>query len=257
MNQQVPGAPPERQGLPRLVWGIFRHPVATLSYVRDHPQRLWLVPAIILGTLIVVNASVAFPISTRLAQEAMQEQLAQMPPEAQAQVQQFTQPGGAFTTIGWVGGIIAGLVGLAVSWLFRAGVLHFVSLALGGQSRFAEMFSVANWARMPTAIRGVLQAVYVPLMGKLITPGLAGLLAEPESPLRQGTSVAYALLSRIDLWTIWELILLGLGVSVVARFSRRKAAGIVLGYWLLTLALALIPVLIGRAFLPLVPTPAP
>jgi len=53
------------------------------------------------------------------------------------------------------------------------------------------------------------------------------------------------------------LVLLGLGVSVVARFSRRKAAGIVLGYWLLTLALALIPVLIGRAFLPLVPTPAP
>ncbi len=257
MNGQAPEASEERWGILRLLWGIFRHPVATLTYVRDHPQRLWLVPLIILGVLLVINAIVSFPIGARIAQEAMQQQLAEMPPEARVQVEQFARQGSPFMTIGLAVGVVGGLIGLVISLLFRAGVLHFVSTVLGGQGRFAEMFSVAAWAAMPGAIRGVLQAVYVPLTGKLVTPGLASLVAQPDTLPGQTPGVAFALLSRIDLWVFWELALLIIGVSLVARFSRRKAAGIVLGYWVLTLALGLIPVLIARTFMSMVPAPAP
>jgi len=101
--------------------------------------------------------------------------------------------------VGLATSLVGGLIGLAVSWLFRAGVLHFVALALGGQRRFAQMFSVTAWARMPYVLRGILQAIYVPVTGKLIVPGLASLVA-PADPLPARPSVTYALLSNIDLF---------------------------------------------------------
>jgi hypothetical protein len=45
--------------------------------------------------------------------------------------------------------------------------------------------------------------------------------------------VAFAVLSSLDLFTIWTVILFIIGFSFVSRFSRAKSAAIIVPFWVL------------------------
>jgi len=57
-----------------------------------------------------------------------------------------------------------------------------------------------------------------------------------------------AFLSHVDLFLVWNLILLVIGVMVTTHLPRRKAALVTLGVWLLLTALSLTPTLVGGLF---------
>ncbi len=87
--------------------------------------------------------------------------------------------------------------------------------------------------------------------GRLITkPGLSYLVATGDQ-LKDSANLAFYFLSGVDIFLVWDLILVTIGVAAAARFSRRKAFGLAIGYWLLAVILGAVPVLISRAFLPL------
>jgi len=206
---------------------------------------------------LLLKGLITAPIAAKFAAEQMEKQLANIPPEQLAQMPAMVTkgPSPTFIALTTIGG---GLLALAISWLFQAGVLHFVCLASGSQGHFLQMFSVIAWARLPYFVRDVLQTIYIALTHKLITyPGLSSLVTTGD-PLRDSTNLMYALLSRVDLFLFWNVLLGIIGVTVVTGFSRRKAAIISLGYWLLTMGLGLIPVLISGFFASQIPTgPSP
>jgi hypothetical protein len=223
-----------RPGIGRLLVDIFVRPTRALTAIRDDPGRCWLVPAII--AIVVVTASVLlqFPVAQRAAPQLTQQQLQNMTPEQQAQVQEFTRPGSPIMMIGLVVGLVTAILGLFIGWLVRAGVLHVVALALGGQNRFGQMFSVVAWTRFPELIREIVQTIAIVASGQLImNQGLSGLVAT-GNPLKDSTNLVYVLLSGVDIWLVWDLVLLTIGVAAAARFARRKAAALVVGYWVVT-----------------------
>jgi hypothetical protein len=52
----------------------------------------------------------------------------------------------------------------------------------------------------------------------------------------------------VDLFWIWNLILLVIGVTAFTRLPRRKAVLLTLGVWLLLTAASLLPALVGGLF---------
>ena len=54
----------------------------------------------------------------------------------------------------------------------------------------------------------------------------------------------FVLLSGIDLFWLWHLLLVVLGVSVVARFSRGKSLPLTLLYAALSLGMTVLPTLL-------------
>jgi len=109
------------------------------------------------------------------------------------------------------------------------------------------------WTWLPYVLRGLLQTVYILASGQTIAnPGLSGLVLE-NRPIREmvvappspGQTLLAALLSRVDLFLIWNLILLVIGVTVVTRLPRRKAVLVTLGVWVLLTAVSLLPALVG------------
>lgn len=241
----------ERPRILRLLIDIFIRPARALTAVADHPQRLWLVPLVIATVIIIVSVVVTVPVELRASAELVEKQLANLPPESRAQAEQLMRPGGPFGAIAYAGGLLEGLLGLVVGWLFRAGVLHLTAVALGGQNRFGQMFSVLAWTRIPEIVRQIVQTVSIALSDQLITkPGLSYLVSSGD-PIKDSTNLAFYFLSGLDIFLVWDLILVTLGVAAAARFSRRKAAGLTLGYWVLAVLLGTIPVLIARALMPL------
>ncbi len=110
-----------------------------------------------------------------------------------------------------------------------------VNFGLGGISKFSQIFSVNMYANLVLNVKYLLAII-------ALFAGVA-----PESFLISnpvGTNIGYflstdapkwltALCTHIDLFEIWSLILSVIGVSIVAKVSRGKATGVVIGWWFL------------------------
>lgn len=131
-----------------------------------------------------------------------------------------------------------------VSYCYFAFVLFFtafstllvwvtVNYGLGGKATFGQIFAVNMYSNLVLNIKFLLAAV-------TLFAGLA-----PDSFMQQnpiGSNIGffiiadapkklYALTSHIDLFEIWALVLSTMGVAIVAKVSRGKAAAAVVGWW--------------------------
>lgn len=237
----------------------MRRPRHTLAHLSEQGGKKWLLMAALAMILVVLQVVIAAPITTRIAQEAMaaqfeaqRGQVQEVTPEMQQQISQFaTNP--VFTVVFPSGGAIASLW---IGWVVWAGVLHLGSTMLGGNSRFGQMWQVVVWSWFPYALRGLLQAGFILITGEVITnPGLSGLVAAEGTvtdmliaPAAPGRLAMRTLFSGIDLFLVWNLILLSIGVMAAARLSVRKAIVITLGVWavltLLSVLTAVVPSLL-------------
>lgn len=253
MSQQSPLSLPS---LPRLVWGVLVRPRATLEVLNQQGQRAWWLPAALVALVLVLPIVVAAPLSAQQAREALavtQEQWgSQMSPADASQMERAASiVSSPLITV--VFPSVGGLVGLVVVWLAWASALYLLSLAVGGRSNFGQMVRMVVWAWLPYALRGLLQSIYILATGQLIAhPGLSGLVADDRAlsevvlaPPSLGQMLLTSFLSRLDLFLVWNLALLVVGVGVVARLPRQKALLVTIGVWLVITVLGLLPALVS------------
>lgn len=227
----------EKKSLWQLVWGVIDRPAATLRYVAEHPRWLWLAPALLVLIGLVVYSVVAAPLQAAQARAMpeVQSQLANVPAEQQQMVEFFMSPLfiGATT-------VVFGLLLLVIGWVLWAGLLYFVSMVMGGEAKYGQMFSVLAWAWLPYFWRYLTQAGWTFYSNQLITkPGLSFLVATGDMR-KDSANFAYVILAQLDLFWLWHLFLIAVGVAVASRFSKGKAFFATVVYGAASLALTLI-----------------
>jgi hypothetical protein len=134
-----------------------------------------------------------------------------------------------------------------------AGALHLMGTMVGGNNTFGQMFRAVVWSWLPQTLRSLLQAVYVPLSGEVIkNAGLKGLAVRAAAapgdivpPPGTGELALQSFLAQIDLFQIWNFILLVVVVVATARLSRRKAFLITLIVWVLITLVRMLPTLVS------------
>ncbi len=236
----------DKMNLWQLLVGIIDRPATTMSYVGKKPGWAWLTPALLILVGLVVFSVVTAPLTSELALRQAQQQLASLPPQqaeqAATQVEKFTSPPVmvAFSVVG-------GLVALAVTWLLGSGVLYFLGLVAGGEANFAQSFAILTWSWLPYFLRNLVLAAYVAYSGHLISQGLSFLVATGDQT-KDAANWLYSLLSQIDLFYLWHLILVIVGLAAVGRLSKAKATIVGLIYLAVTTALGLVPTLVGSMF---------
>jgi len=173
----------------------------------------------------------------------MERQLASMPAgqaeEARAQMETFTSLPFMLAT-----GLVTGTIVLLLGIVGQAAVLYFGALVAGGEVNFGPVFTVSVWTRLPIAVRSVVQAGFMTISGRSAQYlGLAALVATGDV-MKDTRNPLVMLLVQLDLFWLWHLLLVVLGLAVVARFSRVKSLVLTLIYAALSLALAVIPSLL-------------
>ncbi len=210
--------------------GALVAPTRTFTVLREKPS--WVVALLVLiglgvGLGVLMSGKIDWVEVTRDAIEARGTQMSEEDVERVIDLQEKMGP-----IMLMVGPLVVAPLGFMLASL----IFMVVSKMLGGELAFQQSLATFVHGLMPRAVGGLLS---VPVIlgrdgfsaeelqtGSVLTSNLASLAPEGASP------AVVSLLSSVDVFSIWALVLLILGYSVVARVSRGAAAGGVIVVWL-------------------------
>jgi hypothetical protein len=234
MSTAAPALPPEEKPLSEVerVVDTFIAPTKTFTDLRRSSK--WLVPAVImiLSSLAVVytaQVKIGFPkiVDTQIQmQPKAAERLDKLSPEDRAkQMESIIKVNQIVSYCFWIFLLIFLLIVAAV-------LLGTFNFGLGTELTFNQCIAVTMYTALPSVIKGML-TIMVILMGATgnftfqnpIASNLSGLV-DPSSHF------LYSLLTSIDIFTIWTLLLAGIAFSCLTKVARGTCMAVVFGWWL-------------------------
>lgn len=132
-----------------------------------------------------------------------------------------------------VGGYASSVFMPAILVLVTAFASWLGLIVAGGKPGFKETFCVASFAWLPMALKSVLTVPAVlhsarldpQQASRLLPSNLAALLPRGASPS------AVSLASSVDLFSLWMLVLLVIGLAPVAKLSKARTAATMAVLW--------------------------
>ncbi len=222
------------------VFPLFFKPRATLEKVSGQEKGVWLTPLLILCTLAVIAVLVAGPISQQAALSG-----GNLPPDFQYWLpeeqerylaSQASMTGPVSLYVFPALGVVAGIF---IRWFLLGSILHLILTLAGSRSSNTSALNLVGWASLPLALRSLVQIIGMLTSRSLISkPGLSGFAAADATG---ATAFLGAILALVDIYLIWQIILLLVGVVPMSRLAKGKA-------WVLTLVA--VAILLSLAALP-------
>ena len=241
----TPTAPPGPKAPRRwhfeLIWPVVRHPQRTLPAIASSLQPLWLTPLVVLTALALLQVLAAVPMRQAAAASTMVDlplDYQYLSPEQQAQFQSSLSASGGpmFTT---VFPALAALGRVWLGWLVVAAVLHLALTVLGGRATMGSVLNRVGWASLPFAVQSAVRIIALVVSRRLITaPGLSGFAPAGDG---LGTALAAQVLSQIDFFLVWFVVLLVLSLRAHDDPGTSKAWTAVLVTLLVALILMALP----------------
>jgi hypothetical protein len=228
----------------QLLFGIIDKPTATFKAVLARRKWwMWAVPLLVLLLCLAVMTVVRSPYDLEMTRQQMQRQLDSMPAEqaeaARASMETFTS-----LPVRLAMGLITGIIFVLIGVVAQAAILYFGALVTGGEVEFGPVFTMSVWTRLPSAVYFLVQAGFMIVAKRaILAPGLSTLVATGDI-MKDAQNPLFMLLGRVEPFWLWHLLLVVLGLSVVARFSRFKSLVLTIIYAALSLAITVIPSLL-------------
>ena len=232
----------QRRQIFHLKWlpVIVGKPSSVFERIKQQPNS-WFTPLLIISIAILMNV---FANGYLKHQAAINGNIPTPPdfqywsPEQQTQYFQSQQvrQGPVFL---YVIPSIASIASTWIRWILISGILHLVLTLLGGRGETNANSAIVAWSSIPLGIRAVVRTVYLITSHQFITsPGLSGF-----APIGISTSqvILSNFLSLVDIYVIWHILLLILGVKICTGIKTSKSVFgvlIVIGFILLLQTLA-------------------
>ena len=226
--------------------GIVTSPRTSFEIIRSNSPWLPALILVVLGTLVVGELSRPYQ------ERGMRAQLAEMLPGGaeQADLLMATAEQAGPVAL-WTGRAVAGVT-FAVVLLVQTLLLWLLALAFQGQARFPQALSLMVHLKLIPLVQGLATVLIASLRGldavqsmedAQPVPGLNLLLAGDSAALN-------VVWTSLNPFTLWFLVLLGLGTASVLALPRRKAYLLAGLYWVATTALAAALAGVGAAVMP-------
>lgn len=239
MTSEAPPAPAAKPNPASRIGGVIASPGETLRDIAERPD--WLVPLIvILVTFLLFGLAMSARMDFETATREKLEESGTSGPELERQLETIQKVQRIATPIFTL--VMAVLVPLIVSGALLLGCRIF-----GGQGTFRQSFAVTVYCWIPQALKTLVMAALLfrardvdPRQLPLLLKSNLGFLVDPLS-----SPGVFALLSSIDIFAIWTLVLLGIGFAFAHRLSRTVTTGLAISLYLL---LVLVQAGIASAF---------
>lgn len=230
-------APQEEMGFWNAASGVFLEPSKAFPFLAK--KKLWVIfPLVIIALATFFSSFVFFE---RIDREAfMVEQMrkskfsAEIPQDKFDEiVKNFKEKSSALQSL------FPSI--FFVVWLLLASLVYYVCfLALGGAAGYFPTFIVVSWAELTTCVGQILS---IPVMlfkapDQLLHPE-AMMTSNPAAiiGIEKLSPAVFALLSSLDIFAVWNIVLLTIGLSAVSKLSRGMSALIIVSLYVLKVAL--------------------
>ncbi len=213
---------------------VFATPTDVFLDLKERPR--WLIAFITVSTLSLLLAWFMLPFSNQIAYHMLLSKLsAQEAVRALALSERFEYVGLLFVPIV-----------LLIKWGFLAALLYFTCILLDAppEFKYRTVFSIVAYSEMILLFMSVVNVLVLYLKGigavQHITDlqaivGLDFFMKNKRSDLP-----LFILLNSINIFTIWYLATLTIGVSVITGYRKLKSAFVVTGVWLLGIAFQMV-----------------
>ena len=229
---------PQPMGEAARVTGVLFDPKKAFADIAAKPS--WILPVVL---SIVVGLAFVYFFTSRVGWDRYFHQIA----ETTSRMQQM-DPQQRETAIqmqvkfGPIFGYVFGVIGPPLGALIIGAVILLMCKIGGAALKFKQTFAISAWATLPRVIAGILAVVVMfiknPEDFNLQNPLAFNFGAFMEPPPNSGKFI-YSLATSFDLFTIWSILLLAVGISAAARkVSFSKALVLVATPWLIWVLVA-------------------
>jgi len=240
--------PPRRFHFNWVLPALFR-PRATLAQITGDTGGNWLTPILIL----TVTGLLAVMIAGSVLSSVGTGGPTNLPPDfqywSQEQQQQFmeAQSSASGPMFVYVFPAVLAIGGVWVGWLVLGGLLHLILTLFGGRGSTRSAMNLVAWASLPYGVYDLIRAGYMLLTQSVIQgAGLSG-FAPTEGGLVN--VLLTAVLGLINIYLIWQAVMLVLGVQGGDKLPLGKAIGVIALTLTVFLTLQAIPGFIGGLFM--------
>lgn len=241
-------------GILGLVSGTLVKPRATMLAMGRVKRRWWGIPALLMLVVLIVTVVAYSRADCQYVHRLEMDSYLSSPTQGHRPPEPPTPLLGTMA-------IRAGgrIVSTVVSWLAWSGALYLLLVLLGQNGTgFASVWALVVWSGMPQVVRGVIQSVTMTISQRPIyNQALSGLVVDstPPPPMTFQYVIPTArqqalasLLERVDIYLVWQLVLMVMGTTALTRLPRRKAIALIGGIWVAFTLISLIPDFFPRTF---------
>ena len=219
--------PQSEIGLVSRMLRIFYAPGETFeSLARRRNAADWLVPAVLSAVVVTIAAVFILPITTEFSQEAMQQRMQGMSAEEREVMEQYQTQG-----IMQVSTLIVTPIFLFLFLFLFSACYMVMGKLLGGLLNYGQVLAIVAYAGLITIPQQVVKTLLIlAKKAPIVQMGLGIFL--PEGVLQ---TFSGRLLSLIDPFVVWSVVITGLGLSIIGQLDRSKAyagVGVITLIWL-------------------------
>jgi hypothetical protein len=203
---------------------IIIEPVKTFQHIKEKDD--WWIPFVLIVVVTWIFLWITGPALARITAQQMAER------GIDREIPKFVE------YIKYLGAPI----GTLATWLLMSVIIWFLSNSFGADWNYIKALDLYAYSSVAQALRTVLTTLIlfirgIPNIMTLKDLNVAtgfNLLFSPENPK------LYALVSGIEVFTIWQYILIAYGISEITGISKKKAAWVSVITYLITLGFGVI-----------------
>lgn len=222
--------PPPRKNVFARIAGVLFTPAEAFAEIARRPDIV--APMLIL--VIVGYISTALVVPRFDMASFTGEQAAQMrkqnPNISEADAERFARIGSASAKVFmWLSPLLTLLF-----YVVLAAVFLLAFRLMGGDGTFNQALSITIYAWIPLTLAGIIMAIVVAARGSF-DPNQAATLVKSNPAFladQKAQPALFSLLSSLDVFTIWTLVLAVFGFSAMSRLSRKTSAVIIFSLWI-------------------------
>jgi len=203
------------------VLDIFFAPSKYFSALKEKPK--WLIPLIV---IIIASVIASVVVISTFSPEKQLEQLRErnLTPEQFEQAQKMIG-----SPVVLISGIVSSIVITPIMFLLISLIFNFTLPLLGITSKYLMTFSIVVGSALVTIPQMLIRIILTLVTGSPLVQTSFALFF----PMLSKNTYLYRLLSKFDFFTIWQMILLALGLKIIYAISGKKSYYLVFGLWLL------------------------
>jgi hypothetical protein len=230
-----PAAEPKPNSFARI-FGVLFSPNETFASIARRPT--WAVPLLVIIVVSFAATAVILPRMdwdkiVAMQQEQIKERNPNVSQQQLDQMERMTKAGGK--VFAWAAPVV-----FVIWYLLVAGVLLLTFRLMGGEGNFSQAFSATLYAWMPQVISSIIGTIVAVARGGMLDPMQMATMVKTNPGFladMKTQPMLFALLSSLDIFTIWTIVLLIIGFAALARVSKAKAAAIVITWWVVVIGL--------------------